>query len=317
MKIIAQSMPLISIIVPIYNIEKYLDKCLISIMNQTYKNLEIILVDDGSTDGCHEICDLYLNKDKRITVIHKKNGGLSEARNVGIENSNGEYLCFIDGDDYISEYYVETMLYKALITQSDIVQCSYARVFDSGKIENYVYPYMKMDGNKVEETIIKKRLNPEGYVIACNKLYKRQLFKDIRYPVGRIHEDLATTYKAMYFSYQVIVIQDILYFYVQRNNSIMNTTNEKSLLHWAIALKEKSDFFLQRGESFVSDRVKKNYFYRLLLYLRNVTCADKMQEIKEECNMVISSLLKSPYISLYEKIGIIGMKMKYLKKRKW
>lgn len=303
---------LVSVIVPIYNIKMYIDKCLMSIMNQTYKNLEIILVDDGSTDGCYELCDSYVNKDKRIKVIHKKNGGLSEARNVGIENSKGEYLCFIDGDDYISEHYVEFMLREALINYSDIVQCSYARVYDSGKVENYISHYMKIYGNKVEETIIRKGINPEGYVIACNKLYKRRLFKDVRYPVGRIHEDLATTYKLIYSSNNIVVMQEILYFYVQRSNSIMNTRSEKSLLHWAMALKEKSDFFLQKEEFFVSDRVLKNYFYRLLLCLQNKACTDENCNI-EECNRIVVLLMKSGHISLYEKIGIVIMKIKHLK----
>lgn len=185
---------LISIIVPVYNVEKYLENCINSILNQTYNNIEIVLVDDGSTDNSGKICNDYLASDKRIKVIHKKNGGLSSARNAGIDNSNGKYITFIDSDDDIEKDYVEYLynLIKKYNTEMSI--CTY-----SIKINNNIKDNI---GKNYEECLLdtkeclKRLLCEEGYTVsACAKMYNRILFSNIRFPLGKLNEDNGTTYK--------------------------------------------------------------------------------------------------------------------------
>ena len=215
---------LISVIVPIYNVEKYLKKCIDSIINQTYKNLEIILVDDGSPDNCGKICDEYAKNDKRIKVIHKKNGGLSDARNAGIDIAKGKYIGFVDSDDYIVSDMYE-YLYNILIeNSSDISICDYEYYYEKNNIIG------KSNNVKINETVDKKEAlrrlmgNSIGNY-AWNKLYKRDLFNDVRYPVGKKMEDCGTTYKLFYLSNKITIGNERKYYYLQRDDSILHKKN--------------------------------------------------------------------------------------------
>lgn len=212
--------PLISVIVPIYKVEPYLRRCLDSIVNQTYTNLEIILVDDGSPDGCPAICDEYAAKNNRIVVIHKKNGGLSDARNAGLDICKGEYITFVDSDDWLADCFIEK-LYEAITLQdSDIAICSYTKTTStfSSSIKNTVITpihYSPIDA-------IKKLWSNEAttFVTSCWKLYKKDLFKEVRFPKGVINEDERTTHKIYYASKKIVFIDIPLYFYFQRIDSI-------------------------------------------------------------------------------------------------
>ena len=182
----------ISIIVPIYNVEKYLEKCIKSILSQTYKNLEIILVDDGSPDKCGMICDKYKEIDDRIIVIHQENKGLSGARNTGLKNANGKYVCFIDSDDYINEHMIETLYENLIKTGSDISICDFFQVKENEnikikKIENAVKIMNKQECLK-KLLYHKYKLD----IVTWNKLYKQELFNNIEFPEGKIYEDFAT-----------------------------------------------------------------------------------------------------------------------------
>ena len=219
-------MDLISIIVPVYNVEKYLIRCIESIINQTYKNIEIILVDDGSTDNSSKICDEYKNKDKRIKVIHKINGGLSSARNRGLDIAKGKYIGFVDSDDYISPNMYE-ILYKELIdNKSDIVVCNFDRKEDFNFVINN-YKVKKLNNINVIKENIKNDINYNIYIddYAWNKLYKKELFKNIRYPIGKYFEDIGTTFKLLSNSKSVIYIDCILYKYIKRTDSILGNPN--------------------------------------------------------------------------------------------
>ena len=185
---------LISVVIPVYNVERYLSKCLESIYKQSYRNLEIILVDDGATDQCPKICDEYARMDKRAVVIHKKNGGLSDARNVGIQNAKGKYLVLIDSDDYVSENYIE-YLYNLLI--KDNVDMSICQINNTDEVgipwkNQAQYQDCLVNGN--EKCMYAFFTNPAIGAEACRKLYKLELFRDIQYPVGKYHEDMYTTY---------------------------------------------------------------------------------------------------------------------------
>lgn len=214
---------LVSIIVPIYNVERYIHRAIDSLINQTYPYLDIILVDDGSPDNCPLICDEYARKDNRIRVIHKKNGGLSDARNAGLDIAKGEYLTFLDSDDYLALDAIEKFLRIVQHQKVDIV-CSGLNIVNS---HGYVYDYRKGDtsfkvsGKEAVKLLLKDTF---PYNFSPSKLYKRELFNDIRFPFGRIYEDLATTYLAMHKANSVFCMKDCLYYYEREREG--NITSE-------------------------------------------------------------------------------------------
>lgn len=220
---------LISVIVPIYNVEKYLDRCVDSIINQTYKNLEIILVDDGSPDNCPQMCDDYAKKDSRIKVVHKENGGLSDARNVGMKVATGEYVSFIDSDDYVSLDFYETLLETIVDNDSDIVECGVVKFYENEKFDKYnddlkVTNYDTVDAldGLINENPFKQHV--------WNKLYKSNIALDIPYAVGKLNEDEFWTYQIFGKAKKVTRINKTMYYYFQRGSSIMgNGYNIKRL----------------------------------------------------------------------------------------
>ena len=219
---------LISIIIPIYNVEKYLEKCLNSVINQTYSNLEIILIDDGSTDNSKFICDEYAKKDKRIIVIHQKNGGLSYARNVGLNNANGKYITFVDSDDFISKYYIEILYQNIIKYNCEISMCSQyivsdKNIIDDNKTINNVKLFDSITALKL--MLYQKKINNSAW----GKLYNKSVFENIMYPVGKIYEDISTTYKTFLKSKKVCLSSCKYYYYVKRTGSISYKFNNKTL----------------------------------------------------------------------------------------
>lgn len=238
---------LISIIVPVYNVEKYLDRCVDSIVKQTYQNLEIILVDDGSQDDSGLLCDCWAEKDKRIKVIHKSNGGLSDARNVGKNQACGQYIGFIDGDDYISPYMYEKMYEQIKRNNADMAICNYDYVDENGKIistennlENAVMTPLQ---------ILEKLCSEESsyYVTAVNKLYDIELVKRINFPIGKLHEDEFTAHLFVMKCKRIVSIKERLYYYVQRSGSITNVRKSIRNLDAVEALLERADFLKSYG----------------------------------------------------------------------
>lgn len=234
---------LISVIIPVYNVEKYLKRCVDGILGQTYRNLEIILVDDESPDGCGALCDAYARQDERVRVIHQKNAGLSGARNAGIDISRGDYLVFVDSDDYVTDDFI-ARLYEALIsTGSDLAQCKWKYV------KGGAVPDPEKDTGKVEcftgTEMMANLYIPDGayFVVAWNKLYKRELFDGIRYPLGRIHEDEATTYKIYDRISRAAVVDSCMYGYFTGNDSITRGKFSRKRLDWAWAVHERILFF--------------------------------------------------------------------------
>ena len=186
--------PLISVIVPIYNVEDYLDRCVDSIINQTYKNLEIILVDDGSPDNCPKMCDDYAKIDNRIKVVHKENGGLSDARNAGMKVATGEYVSFIDSDDYVSLDFYETLLQTMIDNDSDIVECGVVKFYENGKFDEYSDDQMIKNFNTVDG--LEGLINENSFhQYVWNKLYKSSIALDIPYEVSKLNEDEFWTYQ--------------------------------------------------------------------------------------------------------------------------
>ena len=208
---------MISVIVPVYNVEKYLDRCVKSILSQSFSDFELLLVDDGSPDRCGEMCDEYAKGDSRIKAFHKRNGGLSDARNFGIEKALGEYLMFVDSDDYIHEQMLETL--HRLITENDadLAVCSAMDVFE-GKEVTQVREIREFTLNKTES--YKYMLRGDGLRSACNKLYKRQTVGEVRFPVGKLYEDGFFTPQILQRVEKTAVTSRPMYYYFRRADSI-------------------------------------------------------------------------------------------------
>lgn len=217
----------VSIVVPVYNVSQYLRVCIDSLINQTYPNCEIILVDDGSKDDSGEICDEYALKYSNINVLHKQNGGLSDARNSGLKMCTGEFVMFIDSDDYVSENLVERLIDKYKETNADIVICDYKDVWDdkynfSQEKANYSISVM----SNIEAVKVLIFGEKHGMVPAWNKLYKKELLNEKElYPIGKIHEDCYTTYKLMLKADKICYINEKLYAYRHRCGSITTNIN--------------------------------------------------------------------------------------------
>lgn len=239
-------MPKISVIVPVYNVEKYLGRCIDSILNQTFRDFELILVDDGSPDKCGEICDDYAKKDDRIKVIHKKNGGLSDSRNVGIDIARGECISFIDSDDWIHADFLNTLYSNMKEDNVDIAVVGFHKEWDNKKEQSIVFEKKVYFDKSVMNEFYSPEI-PTHVNIAWNKLYKKELFENIRYPVGRIHEDGFTTYKLFYNANGVSIASDDLYYYYQRENSIMNEKFSVKRIDEYFVYIERECFFIEHN----------------------------------------------------------------------
>lgn len=303
---------MISVVVPIYNVGKYLAKCIESVSAQTYKNLEIILVNDGSTDDCGNICDDYAKKDQRIKVIHKINGGLSDARNAGIEIAKGQYIGFVDSDDYINANMYERLVNIMKTDNSEIAVCNYSLVYE--ETEKNIFEkndfddnYLLIDNkNKLIEYAMKN--NYDTFTVAWNKVYLRELFNDIRYPKGKIHEDVFTTYKLLYKAQKISYTKDAMYYYLQRETSIMGQKFNEKRLHRLDALQEQLKFYQLKKEQGMWNIT---LFYYKLFLIHMISEVQKNTELKKDMldsykkyyNEQIKKYLGNSGIEFKKKIG--------------
>ena len=238
--------PLISIIIPVYNVEDFLYECVDSVIFQTYTNLEIILIDDGSLDNCPKICDEYAAKDKRITVIHQKNQGLSAARNAGIQIAKGEYLSFIDSDDKVHPDYIND-LYKALNNSSyKVSMCKNISFINSIPAEN-----SRNNGQK--EIQLTDIFSIENAMCAWGKLFHKSLFEDILFPLQKLHEDEFVIFKILFKAGKISFCESPLYYYRTREGSIMRNKAEKFYLDFLEALTENYKYFYSLNEKKLCD----------------------------------------------------------------
>lgn len=302
---------LVSIVVPIYNVEEYLQECVDSICAQTYKNMEIILVDDGSTDGSPDICDTYKKKDSRICVIHKENGGLSDARNCGLNVATGEYVAFIDSDDYIDETFVENLLLAAEENDAEIAVCSYRRVYDKPiqKYGSINYTIEVVSGTSFLESLYSGKHNDMGFV-AWNKLYKKTLFTNyqIVYPKGRTYEDTFTTYKLLYYTKKVALVNYPQYSYRIRPGSIMQSNmTVRKCKDWLEGDQSAVDFFWKQKNQKLFDAAFNSFLrsqiviYKKLKKTGDTDCAKYILTGYKSCynKNVSNSELKFPKRNIY------------------
>lgn len=293
---------LVSVIVPIYKVECYLRKCVDSILNQTYQNLQIILVDDGSPDRCGEICDEYAKMDSRITVIHKQNGGLSDARNAGIDAAHGEYVMFVDSDDYIAETMVEK-LYLALISKdAEMSLCSFLYVDEKGipipnKNCNSPSKNIVLSGRQAIECTIRDK---GWYSIACCKLYKKDLWNDTCFPIDKYHEDEFVAHVIFEKCKRIACIGEPLYYYVQRSDSIMG----KSKDFISIKNLDASEALIIRGKYLEKIGLKTDagrHYFDAALRISKILAYYQAERLEEKVRMkeMHKMLKKSRFLGKY------------------
>ncbi len=265
---------LISVIIPIYNVENYLERCIDSVINQTYSNLEIILVDDGSPDNCPIICDRYAEKDSRIKVIHKKNGGLSDARNAGIKIATGKWIAFVDSDDHIENVMYEKLLGLAL---SNDAQISIGSVNDEIE-KNGVVTILKTTLHSTQKTevlpkkeVVKRFLN--GSWSAWDKIYLRSLFDGIEFPVGEINEDEAIALLLLNKCKNVVYTNEIFYHYMQREQSITSSSFSSRKLDWVKHCEQNLDWIKENYPEFTPLALKR-LFHSIAWGLREIALSD-------------------------------------------
>lgn len=282
-------MELISIIVPVYNVENYLKKCIESILKQTYKNLEIICVNDGSTDNSQKILEEYAQKDDRIKVENKKNGGLSSARNFGLSKAKGSYICFIDSDDYIDVDMIEKMYTTCLNLQCDMTICNYHNIGRFELIDSNENTMVYSNHEALEEL---SKGNIKSF--AWNKMYKRELFKDIKFPEGKIFEDIYIMHLLISKCQKIAIIPDKLYYYVYRENSLMNNYSLKSTIDNYLALKQRLKFLEKSRVKNLEGTYAE--IIRVFLYLQLV-----IQKVRSEERLKFKEQLIEVYLD-YKKI---------------
>ena len=261
----------VSIIIPVYNVEPYLPRCVESILAQTYTDWELILVDDGSPDRCPEMCDAYAASDKRIKVIHKVNGGLSDARNHGLDAATGDYILFVDSDDYIHPHMLQTMTRLAKEKDADIVQCSYIRGASNSfpTIEEKAL-YHLFDNKTIFSST-------KQHTILCAKLYRRILWDGLRMPIGKVHEDDFTTWKLYYRSQRTVTTDTPYYYYYKNPRGIMASEARRFNPVLVEAYDERISFFEKHGEDTLATLSRWRFCMPLMyLHLRgNMTEEEK------------------------------------------
>lgn len=278
---------LISIIVPVYEVEEYLSRCVESLVKQTYREIEIILVDDGSPDQCPKLCDFWEKQDERIRVIHKKNGGLSDARNAGISIAQGEYIVFVDSDDWVDNTFVERLYFAAYNTNSDICECEIIKTDGMTRIDEVKEELN--DSIQCYETEDALKLLIQDSVFhqyVWNKIYKRGCMEGIFFKKGKVNEDEFWTYQIFGRSKKIAKISNKLYYYFQRNESIMGNAYNLKRLDALEAKKERQEY-IERHYPKMAEMAKVNLVFSCL-YSGQMAI---LQMSKEDCDIALDIII--------------------------
>ena len=300
----------ISVIVPVYNVEQYLERCVDSIINQTYTNLEIILVNDGSTDNSGKLCDELAKKDERIRVIHKENGGLSDARNRGIDESESDLVGFIDSDDYIDSDMYEVLLKNLNDTDADLSMCALYDVYNNTpEVQVTNKETWKLSSEQAIKMVMEAKILS---VTAVNKLYRKSLFIDLKFEVGKIAEDAFIMIKLLDKCEKIVATNEKKYYYVHRENSITTQKFSTKFLNVIEAYEQNSNIISEKYpklKDVAQTRMNWAYFYVLDRLLLDDNYNDKELE-----NKLISYLknyrkdiLNDPLFTKGRKIGFIAL----------
>ncbi len=287
-------MPKVSIIIPMYNVEKYLKRCIESVLNQTVKNLEIICVNDGSPDNCPQICDEWKEKDNRIVVVHKENGGLSDARNAGLDIAQGEYIAFVDSDDWISIQIYQIMINKCLSNCLDICEVNYLKTIENIENVSNSNEYRIFD----TENSLKQLINGYMSQTVWNKLYKKGVIKGIYFEKGKLNEDEFWTYQVFANSKRIGKLNWYGYYYFQRDTSIMGTSYSLRRIDAIEGKKRRLDFIYKNYPNLVGD-AKKDLFFNIL-YQTQLLLLTKNRKIKKKGLRILKEYLRSSGIGFFD-----------------
>lgn len=285
-------MPTISVIVPVYKVEKYLSRCVESILNQTYKDFELILVDDGSPDSCPDLCDEYAKKYCFIHIIHQKNGGLSAARNSGIEwvltNSDSQWITFIDSDDWIHPEYLDSLL-KANIDNNTKISVGQVFVTKEYTVNFSDEPKNHISLEKTENVFTDGAFDPNS---SCARLFAKSLFKHIRFPNGKLHEDRFTTYK-LYFQFKELsVVSYPLYYYFENGDGIVHANWNVRKLDNLEAAEKQIKFFSDMNNGEMLDYILRDYIHLLVYNLRCLKGKKKFEKYERDVRHRLKGVLK-------------------------
>lgn len=293
---------MISVIVPIYKVEDYLDRCIESIVKQKYRNLEIILVDDGSPDQCGAICERWAAKDGRIKVIHKKNAGLAAARNTGIEESSGEYLCFIDSDDFLEPKMLEKLLKALIMEEAEVAACNFVYEYEDPekKTEKKFPESYQIHSTRILNGREFMALMDQGKYafceIACNKLYKRELFAELRYPEGKIHEDEFVFHHLFYPCGRIVCIPTVGYHYFQRKGSI--TSSGKHLYNYTEAFIDRCRYLTDSNDMELA-LVNEGRLLAGIKKLQHIKKRKERKNLENEYFRIIRTMYQKGWISIW------------------
>jgi glycosyltransferase involved in cell wall biosynthesis len=292
----------ISIIAPVYQVEKYIGQCIESVINQTFKNFELILIDDGSKDKSGNICDEYAKRDKRIHVVHTENKGAASARNKGLDLATGKYIAFVDGDDYLAENMLDK-LYKVITQENcDVVVCDFLNLHaNSDKDFSLQLSDSKVSGREILSHL-KNQKNYGVWTIVWNKLYKKEILKDLRFPEGKYFEDEIFSDQLYLICNEVQVISDVLYYHRVLETSTMNTQKIRNYL-------DLIDAFQLRINLYLENRLPDDEVYKVLIYMLEpyTKCAkaDFMGNDKERLKQAKRFIRKSSRILIKKRLSFI------------
>lgn len=295
-------MPTISVIVPVYKVEKYIHRCVDSILGQTYTDFELILVDDGSPDNCGAICDEYAAKDSRVVVIHQENGGLSAARNAGIDwafaNSDSQWLSFIDSDDWVHPEYLERLLDSAVQNNVDLSICGYVKTFEEEPEISGADLIPELW--KPEKFYVEKNMNA---IIACGKLYRKSCFTTVRYPIGKLHEDDFTTYKILFAQEKIVVIPAGMYFYFQNTGGIMQSPWNPRRMDGIDARREQIAFYHANGYDLAYKKAIFTLLWIIASQIKQLECGGEYRHFRTKLCRLLRKEIRTNH-------SILGLSIK-------
>ena len=295
---------LVSVIVPVYNVEKYVGDCIDSLIRQSYKNIEIILVDDGSTDSSGQLCDVYATKDIRIKVIHKENGGLSDARNAGIDSAVGVYYSFVDGDDFLAKDAILKMIFGMKEKKCDISVCNMIRYFENGETEPFYIP-----SNTLKVLNSTDRFETLSQPSVCNKIFKADLFNSVRFPKGKFYEDTFVYHTLVYNAKTIVLTGYDGYFYRSRHSSILgqNVMTDR-YFDFIEAVWLRTTFLLKKNIQPYGDEACLSLYAAVANAEKNISRTEENRykhfDALQKYMVAYEQLIKSKNISLKQKIRL-------------
>ena len=297
----------VSVIVPVYKVEAYLDECMESIVKQSYSRLEIILIDDGSPDRCPQMCDAWKARDARVKVIHKPNGGLSDARNAGLDICTGEYIAFVDSDDWINPEMYQRMVETIEREGADICACNIISVYPNREVSWGGKTYTVGDSEKMLDLLYSDSVYP---VCAWNKLYRRELWDGFRFPVGKICEDAFTTFLLLHKAEKIVQITDALYYYRIRSESIMTAAfSHKSM---------DEEEAWRKNYEFIKENYPKLYRKSFTFYLQSVNVLlhrikkEQRSQFPKEYGYLRRKMIDNVFFMLFRSTASMKYRVKYM-----